>query len=149
MATNWRMKNLFELAPFLGCRKNNGAKCAPIQLSIFRKNGVAECSSYFGKHVFIMMRELACHGIGIKERGFRQEPAQALYKGRFTAGNTACHSDRWHLPNVAQISYASPPGPAGQTGILVVFYLTAADTEGTARFRTIAEAIPTRWGKYT
>jgi len=81
MATNWRMKNLLELAPFLGCHKYNGAKCAPIQLSIFIKNCIPKSRTDFGKHVLILTGKLARHHIGIKERGFWQQLAQAIYKG--------------------------------------------------------------------
>ena len=70
MAANWRMKNLFELAPFLGCPKNNGAKCLPIQLFIFSKDCITEDLTDFGKNVLIPLGKLARHYIGIKERGF-------------------------------------------------------------------------------
>jgi len=81
MAANWRMKNLFELAPFIGSPKDNGAKCVPIQLSIFSKNCITKCLTDFGKNVLILTGKLARHHIGIKERGFWQQLAQAIYKG--------------------------------------------------------------------
>jgi len=69
MAANGRMKDLFELTPFLGRRKNNGAKCAPIQLSIFIKNCITKSITDPGKDIFVLMGELACQGIGVKKGG--------------------------------------------------------------------------------
>jgi hypothetical protein len=96
MAANWRVKNLFELAPFLARPKNNGAKCLPIQLSIFTKNCITKCLTDSSKNVLILMGKLARHRIGIKERGLWKQLAQAIYKGRFTRRNPARNSDRWH-----------------------------------------------------
>src|SRR5438876_9058540 len=104
IAANWRMKNLFELTPFPGRRKDNGAKCAPIQLSIFIKNWIPKRLTDFGKNILILTGKLARHHIGIKKRGVWQQLAQAIYKGRFTGGNTARNSDCRHAAKVAQTS---------------------------------------------
>src|ERR1700746_3729293 len=90
------MKNLFELAPFIGRPKDNGAKCVPIQLSIFSKNCITKCLTDFGKNVLILTGKFACHHIGIKKGGFWKQLAQAIRKGRLTGGNSARNSDRWH-----------------------------------------------------
>jgi hypothetical protein len=81
MAANWRMKNLFELAPFLGRLKNNTAKCGPVQLPAFSKNSTTKCLTDFGTNVLILTGKLACHHVGIKEGGFGKQLAQAIYKG--------------------------------------------------------------------
>ena len=65
--TNWRMKNLFELAPLLRRLENHRAKCASIQLPICIKNVIAKFLPNLGEHGLVMVRELARHGVGIEK----------------------------------------------------------------------------------
>src|ERR1700750_1613288 len=90
------MKNLFQLATSLGRPENDTAKCISVQLPAFSKNSTTKCLTDFGKNVLILTGKLACHHIGIKKGGFWKQLSQAIHKGRFTGGNSACNSDRWH-----------------------------------------------------
>ena len=70
--TNWRMKNLFELAPLLRRLENHRAKCASIQLPICIKNVIAKFVTNLGEHGLVMVCELARHGVGIEKLRVRQ-----------------------------------------------------------------------------
>src|SRR5207237_4489927 len=98
---NWRMKNLFELAPFFRCLENHRAKCASIQLSICIKNVLAKFLANLGEHSLVAMGELAGHCISVEKLCLRQKLTQAVYKTRLSRRNSAGDPDRWHSRRVA------------------------------------------------
>jgi hypothetical protein len=95
LATNPRVKNLFERAPLGRVAEHYRPKFRSIQVPCRRKDFTAKLTQDFLFHFWKFGERTRCQ-IGIEEFRRRQNLTQTVTKGAFACGNSARDPDRRH-----------------------------------------------------